>query len=146
MRFRCERVRIPIALLRSLSDKYPWESYAPSYAPDIGWIVSLSFFYKDGFGFGMESPKAFDMPFNKETKPRQKCSKLTFHSLFIPILVYSASVSILFNASRILSEYKNLFPRKKIKLTARGAWFGQSGEGRSNPRQCSTKKLLHLFV
>ena len=31
-----ERVRIPVALLRSLSGKYPWESYGPLYPPSYG--------------------------------------------------------------------------------------------------------------
>ena len=30
------RVRTPVALLRSLSDKYPWERYEPPYPPSYG--------------------------------------------------------------------------------------------------------------
>ena len=30
---RSERVRAPVALLRSLSGKYPWERYEPPYPP-----------------------------------------------------------------------------------------------------------------
>ena len=33
---RSKRVRTPVALLRSLSGKYPWESYEPSYPPSYG--------------------------------------------------------------------------------------------------------------
>ena len=41
--------------------------------------------------------------------------------------------------------YKNLFLRKNH--TDHGqTWFGQSGEGRNNPRQRSTKKWLPLCV
>ena len=31
-----KRVRSPVALLRSLSDKYPWERYEPPYPPSYG--------------------------------------------------------------------------------------------------------------
>ena len=31
-----KRVRIPVALLRSLSDKYLWERYEPPYPPSYG--------------------------------------------------------------------------------------------------------------
>ena len=31
-----KRVRTPVALLRSLSDKYPWERYEPPYPPSYG--------------------------------------------------------------------------------------------------------------
>ena len=30
------RVRTPVALLRSLSGKYPWERYEPPYPPNYG--------------------------------------------------------------------------------------------------------------
>ena len=30
------RVRTPVALLRSLSGKYPWERYEPPYPPSYG--------------------------------------------------------------------------------------------------------------
>ena len=33
---RCKRIRTPVALLRSLSDKYPWERYEPPYPPSYG--------------------------------------------------------------------------------------------------------------
>ena len=33
---RSERVRIPVALLRSLSGKYPWERYEPPYPSSYG--------------------------------------------------------------------------------------------------------------
>ena len=33
---RSKRVRTPVALLRSLSGKYPWERYEPSYSPSYG--------------------------------------------------------------------------------------------------------------
>ena len=33
---RSTRVRTLVALLRSLSDKYPWERYEPSYPPSYG--------------------------------------------------------------------------------------------------------------
>ena len=36
VRIRSTRVRIPVALLRSLSGKYPWERYKPSYPPSYG--------------------------------------------------------------------------------------------------------------
>ena len=32
----CKRVRTPVTLLRSLSDKYPWERYEPPYPPSYG--------------------------------------------------------------------------------------------------------------
>ena len=32
----CKWVRTPVALLRSLSDKYPWERYEPPYPPSYG--------------------------------------------------------------------------------------------------------------
>ena len=39
------------SLLGSLLNKYHWESYERPYAPSaIGWVVSLLFFYKKGFG------------------------------------------------------------------------------------------------
>ena len=34
---RSKRVRIPVALLRSLSGKYPWERYEPPYSPSY-WL------------------------------------------------------------------------------------------------------------
>ncbi len=53
------RVRTPVALLRSLSDKYPWEKYEPPYSPSYRLnsttIVLLG-----------------DTPLNKETKPNLK--------------------------------------------------------------------------
>ena len=45
----------------------------------------------------------------------------------------------------IKSSIKIYF-RKMIKPTTCGSWFGQSGKGRRNPRQYSTKKLPLLFV
>ena len=36
LRNRSKRVRTPVALLRSLSGKYPWERYEPSYPPSNG--------------------------------------------------------------------------------------------------------------
>ena len=33
---RSKRVRTPVALLRSLSGKYPWERYEPPYPPSCG--------------------------------------------------------------------------------------------------------------
>ena len=36
LRDRSKRVRPPVALLRSLSGKYPWESYEPPYPPSYG--------------------------------------------------------------------------------------------------------------
>ena len=36
LRNRSMRVRTPVALLRSLSDKYPWERYEPPYPPSYG--------------------------------------------------------------------------------------------------------------
>ena len=35
-RNRSTRVRTPVALLRSLSGKYPWERYEPPYPPSYG--------------------------------------------------------------------------------------------------------------
>ena len=40
------------------------------------------------------------------------------------------------------SSIKKNISEKKIKQTTCGTWFGWSGEGRSNPRQCGTKKWL----
>ena len=46
-----QRVRIPVALLRSLSDKYSWERYEPSYPPTYGLNSTTTVFLKkDGFG------------------------------------------------------------------------------------------------
>ena len=36
LRNRSTRVRTPVALLRSLSGKYPWERYEPHYPPSYG--------------------------------------------------------------------------------------------------------------
>ena len=36
LRNRSTRVRTPVALLHSLSDKYPWERYEPPYPPSYG--------------------------------------------------------------------------------------------------------------
>ena len=36
LRNRSKRVRTPVALLRSLSGKYPWERYEPPYPPSYG--------------------------------------------------------------------------------------------------------------
>ena len=36
MRNRSKRVRTPVALLCSLSGKYPWERYEPPYPPSYG--------------------------------------------------------------------------------------------------------------
>ena len=36
LRDRRTRVRTPVALLRSLSGKYPWERYEPPYPPSYG--------------------------------------------------------------------------------------------------------------
>ena len=36
LRNRRKRVRTPVTLLRSLSGKYPWERYEPSYPPSYG--------------------------------------------------------------------------------------------------------------
>ena len=33
---RSKRIRTPVVLLRSLSDKYPWERYEPTYPPSYG--------------------------------------------------------------------------------------------------------------
>ena len=42
LRNRSTRVRTPVALLRLLSGKYPWERYEPPYPVQaIGWIVPL---------------------------------------------------------------------------------------------------------
>ena len=40
----CTRVRTPVALLRSLLDKYPWERYEPLILPCKGKILPLVFF------------------------------------------------------------------------------------------------------
>ena len=36
LRNRSTRVRTPVAQLRSLSGKYPWERYEPPYPPSYG--------------------------------------------------------------------------------------------------------------
>ena len=36
LRYRSKSVRTIVALLRSLSDKYTWEKYEPSYLPSYG--------------------------------------------------------------------------------------------------------------
>ena len=36
LRNRSKRVRTPVAILRSLSGKYPWERYEPPYPPSYG--------------------------------------------------------------------------------------------------------------
>ena len=40
----------PVVLLRSLSDKYPWEKYEPLFLPAMGKIVPLMLFWNDFFG------------------------------------------------------------------------------------------------
>ena len=45
-----EIVRTPVALLHSLSAKYPWERYEPPYPPCYGLKIQLLFFLKEGFG------------------------------------------------------------------------------------------------
>ena len=42
LRNRSERVRTPVALLRSLSGKYPWERYEPPYPPSYGLNSTIS--------------------------------------------------------------------------------------------------------
>ena len=44
LRNRSKRVRTPVALLRSLSDKYPWKNMNTLILPAMGEIVSLLFF------------------------------------------------------------------------------------------------------
>ena len=36
LRNRSKRVRTPVALLRLLSDKFPWEGHGPLYPPSFG--------------------------------------------------------------------------------------------------------------
>ena len=62
-----KRVRIPVALLRLLSNWCPWERNETPYSPAIGWIVPLLFFYKNSFG--IDNISAFVGYSNKETKP-----------------------------------------------------------------------------
>ena len=54
-----------MALLRSFSDKYPWERKEPPYPP-IYEFNSITANYKDDFGF--KQPTKVDMLFNKEIK------------------------------------------------------------------------------
>ena len=42
LRSRSTRVQIPNALLRSLSDKYPWERYEPPYLPIYGLNITTT--------------------------------------------------------------------------------------------------------
>ena len=78
---------------------------------------------------------------------------LFFHISFsIPAISYHAWIVIRHSKKHFSKSilfpilYKtNLFLRKKIKLITCGTWFGRSGKGRSNARQCSTKKRPTLF-
>ena len=66
-------------------------------------------------------------------------------SLISPSPSCSFFFSVLWQGMRTCpSLYKNLFLRKN-RLTACGARFGQSGDGRSNPRLCGTKNRLLPF-
>ena len=38
----CNEYKNPVALLRSLSDEYPWERYETSYPPSIGFICMMA--------------------------------------------------------------------------------------------------------
>ena len=56
------RNQIPVALLRSLLDKYPWERYEPPYPPNYG-LNSITAKY----GFRIKKPTNIDMPLKKKT-------------------------------------------------------------------------------
>ena len=47
---RSKRVRTPVALLRSLSDKYPWERNETPYHPSYGLNSTTAVLQKDNFG------------------------------------------------------------------------------------------------
>ena len=64
MRHRSKQVQAPLAQLRSFSDWYLWERHEPRITPAMGYIVSVMFFHKDGFG--IKSHTKVDMPLNKE--------------------------------------------------------------------------------
>ena len=82
MQPRNKRVRIPVALLRPLSDKYKDKGInliPPSKA-------SVVFFYKDDFGIKL--PTMVNMPLNKETKPLTKWGILGACTLGLPLIVF----------------------------------------------------------
>ena len=49
LRSQSKQVRTPIALLRSLSDKYPWERHEPPYIPRYGSNSITAVIFKDRF-------------------------------------------------------------------------------------------------
>ena len=72
MRNRSKRVRTPVALLRSLSGKYPWERYEPHYPPSYGLNSTTT---------------SVDMPLNKETKKKNNQILLLLLIIIIIIMI-----------------------------------------------------------
>ena len=60
------QIRTLVVRLRSLSDQCPWERHELPYPPVMSQIVSLVFFYNDGFS--NQEPTKIDTPLNKEVK------------------------------------------------------------------------------
>ena len=60
-----KRVRIPVALLRSLSGKYPWERYEPPYPPIYGINSTTTVL----LGECLMALNNLQMPLSKKTKP-----------------------------------------------------------------------------
>ena len=66
LRNRNKRVRTPVALLRSLSGKYPWGRYGPPYPPSYKLNSTTAVLL--GEWLGIKLPPNVDMPLNKETE------------------------------------------------------------------------------
>ena len=64
------RVRTPVALLCSLSGKYPWERYEPPYPPSYG-LNSTSTVLSRRMALALNNLQRVDMPLNKETETGQ---------------------------------------------------------------------------
>ena len=64
-------VRTPVALLCSLSGKYPWERYEPPYPLSYG-LNSTTTVLLGRMALALNNLQRVDMPLNKETKPLWK--------------------------------------------------------------------------
>ena len=122
------RVRTPVALLCSLSGKYPWERYEPPYPPSYG----LNYCSSRRMALALNNLKRVDMPLNKETKPKafRKVLKVVVLLLLlnldieqstseIPLLTLSCII-IFLNVLHILKYYpwnELLIWEKKEKVT-----------------------------
>ena len=79
-------------------------------------------------------------------------SFLNEHDIYIYIYIYERYINIyiciylyifiyIYIHTYIFIFLIKIYFKEKFKPTTRGTWFGQSGKGRNNPRQYSTKKL-----